>query len=275
MRIDAHQHFWRYEPAQYPWIRTDWPLRRDFLPRHLEPLLRANKLAGCVAVQARQSLEESRWLLGLAAQDSFIKGVVGWADLRSENLTEQLAAFAHDLRFVGVRHVVQDEPDNDFLLRPNFVRGIAELRFFDLAFDLLIYPQQLPAAIQLARKFPRQRFVLDHIAKPHIRRAVFWPWEGHIRELAQCPNVFCKVSGMVTEADWSRWKIADFTPYLDVVFEAFTPRRIMYGSDWPVCLLSASYERVRDLAACYCQQLSSAEQDRVFGGTAVEFYHLL
>jgi L-fuconolactonase len=275
MRIDSHQHFWRYEPAQYPWIRADWPLRRDFLPRHLESLLRANKLAGCVAVQARQSLEESRWLLGLAAQHSFIKGVVGWVDLRSENLTEQLAAFAHDPRFVGVRHVVQEEPDNDFLLRPNFVRGIAELRFFDLAYDLLIYPQQLPAAIQLARKFPRQRFVLDHMAKPHIRRGELWPWAAHIRELALCPNVFCKVSGMVTEADWTRWKIADVTPYLDVVFEAFAPRRIMFGSDWPVCLLSASYERVCNLAACYCRQLSSAEQDRVFGGTAVEFYHLL
>ena len=275
MRIDSHQHFWRYEPGQYPWIRADWPLRRDFWPQHLEPLLRANKLDGCVAVQARQSLEESRWLLGLAAQHNFIRGVVGWVDLRSENLTEQLTTFANDPRFVGVRHVVQVEPDNDFLLRPKFVRGIAELRFFDLAYDLLIYPRQLPAAIQLARKFPRQRFVLDHIAKPCIKREEMWPWAAHIRELAQCPNVCCKVSGMVTEADWSRWKKADFTRYLDVVFEAFTPRRTMYGSDWPVCLLSASYERVYDLAAVYCRQLSSAEQDRVFGGTAIEFYHLV
>jgi len=275
MRIDSHQHFWRYEPAQYPWIRADWPLRRDFLPEDLAPLLRAAKLDGCVAVQARQSVEETRWLLGLAAQHSFIKGVVGWVDVLGENLTEQLTCFANNPRFVGVRHVVQDEPDNSFLLRPSVVRGIAELRFFDLAYDLLIFPQQLPAAIQLVKKFPRQRFVLDHIAKPYIRRKELWPWSGHIRELAQCPNVFCKVSGMVTEADWRGWKKADFTPYLDVVFEAFTPRRIMYGSDWPVCLLSAGYERVHDLATRYCQKLSPAEQDRVFGETAVEFYRLV
>lgn len=274
MRIDSHQHFWRYEPAQYPWIRPDWPLRRDFLPRDLAPLLRTAKVDGCVAVQARQSLEETRCLLGLAAEHSFIKGVVGWVDLRSENLTEQLTAFAHDPRFVGVRHVVQDEPDNNFLLRPEVVRGIAELQFFDLAYDLLIYPHQLPAAIQLVRKFPRQRFVLDHMAKPYIKRQQLWPWAGHIRELAQCPHVFCKVSGLVTEADWIGWKKADFTPYLDVVLEAFTPRKIMYGSDWPVCLLSAAYQRVHDLVAKHCQKLSPAEQARVFGGTAVEFYRL-
>ena len=274
MRIDSHQHFWRYEPAQYPWIRSDWPLPRDFLPEHLAPLLRAAKLDGCVAVQARQSLEETRWLLGLAAQHNFIRGVVGWVDLRSENLTEQLAAFANNPRFAGVRHVVQDEPDNNFLLQPKFVRGIAELQFFDLAYDLLIFPHQLPAAIQLLRKFPRQRFVLDHIAKPYIKRKELWPWAGQIRELAQLPNVFCKVSGMVTEANWTSWKVSDFTPYLDVVFEAFTSRRIMYGSDWPVCLLSAGYGRVYDLAASYCQKLSSAEQERVFGATAVEFYRL-
>jgi L-fuconolactonase len=274
MRIDSHQHFWRYEPAQYPWIRADWPLRRDFLPEDLAPLLRAAKLDGCVAVQARQTLEETAWLLGLATQHAFIKGVVGWVDLRSENLTEQLGSFANNPKFVGVRHVVQDEPDNNFMLRPKFVRGIAELQFFDLAYDLLIYPHQLPAAIQLVRKFPRQRFVLDHIAKPYIRRKEPWPWAGHIRELAQSPNVFCKVSGMVTEADWRTWKKSDFRPYLNVVFEAFTPRRIMYGSDWPVCLLSASYERVYDLAASYCQNLSSAEQKRVFGATATEFYWL-
>jgi len=275
MRIDSHQHFWRYEPAQYPWIRSDWPLRRNFLPKHLAPLLRGRALDGCVAVQARQSLEETRWLLGLASEHSFIKGIVGWVDLRSENLTEQLTAFANHPRFAGVRHVVQDEPDNNFLLRRKVVRGIGELRFFDLAYDLLIYPHQLPAAIQLVRKFPGQRFVLDHMAKPYIKRKGLWPWAAHIGELAQCSNVFCKVSGMVTEADWSRWKNADFTPYLDVIFEAFTPRRIMYGSDWPVCLLSAGYERVCDLVADYCQRLSSAEQDRVFGGTAAEFYHLV
>jgi L-fuconolactonase len=211
----------------------------------------------------------------LAAQYQFIKGVVGWVDLRSGNLTEQLTCFANNPRFVGVRHVVQDEPDTNFLLRPRFFCGIAELQFFDLAYDLLIYPHQLPAAIQLVRKFPRQRFVVDHIAKPYIRTRALWPWAAHIRELAQFPNVFCKVSGMVTEAEWTHWKKADFTPYLDVVLEAFAPRRIMYGSDWPVCLLSASYPRVYDLVADYCQKLSSPEQERVFGGAASEFYRLV
>jgi L-fuconolactonase len=275
MRIDSHQHFWRYEPAQYSWIRADWPLRRDFLPEDLAPLLRAAKLDGCVAVQARQTLEETAWLLGLAAQHDFIKGVVGWVDLRSENLTEQLGSFANNPKFVGVRHVVQDEPDNNFMLHPKFVRGIAELQFFDLAYDLLIYPHQLPAAIQLVRKFPRQRFVVDHIAKPYIKRKELWPWTGHIRELAQFPNVFCKVSGMVTQADWRTCESTDFNPYLDVVFEAFAAHRIMYGSDWPVCLLSATYQRVYDLATGYCRRLSFAEQQRVFGGTAAEFYRLL
>lgn len=272
MRIDSHQHFWRYDPAQYPWIRADWPLRRDFLPEHLAPSLRANRLDGCVAVQARPTLEETRWLLGLAAEHTFIKGVVGWVDLRSENLTEQLTAFANNPKFAGVRHVVQDEPDDNFLVRPEFLRGVAELQFFDVAYDLLIYPRQLPASIRLVRKFPRQRFVLDHMAKPPIKRKDLWPWAAHIRELAQWPNVFCKLSGMVTEAKWTTWKESDFKPYLDVVVEAFGPRRLMFGSDWPVCLLSASYQRVHDLVASYAQEFPAAEQGRIFGETAAEFY---
>lgn len=274
MRVDSHQHFWSYQPAQYPWIRADWPLRRDFLPAHLAPLLQRARLDACVAVQARQSLDETRWLLGLAAQHPWIKGVVGWADLRNENLSDQLAAFVNNPRFVGVRHVVQDEPDNNFLLRPEFVRGIAELRFFDLAYDLLVYPQQLPAAIQLVKKFPRQRFVVDHIAKPRIKTGALSPWSEHIRALAQFPNVCCKLSGMVTEANWATWKTADFIPYFDVVLDAFTPRRLMYGSDWPVCLLAGSYEQVHDLAASGCAQLSASEQEWIFGKTATAFYRL-
>jgi len=274
MRIDAHQHFWKYEPAQYPWIRADWPIRRDFLPPDLQPLLAKARLDGCVAVQARQSLEETRWLLSLAAQHSFIKGVVGWVDLRSEQVRDQLAQFARHPRFVGVRHVVQDEPDDSFMLRREFLRGMTCLQDFALAYDILIYARQLPAAIQLVKRFPKQRFVVDHIAKPQIAAGRLSPWTGHIRQLAQHPNVTCKVSGMVTEAPWKNWKQQDFTPYLDTVFEAFGPSRLMYGSDWPVCLLAAGYQEVYDLAATYCSRLSPSEQQQVFSTTACRFYRL-
>jgi L-fuconolactonase len=274
MRIDAHQHFWKYDPAQYPWIKAGSPIEGDFLPPGLKPLLDHAKIDGCVAVQARQTLEESRWLLSLSAQHPFIKGVVAWVDLRSEQVRGQLVELAHSPRFAGVRHVVQDEPDNDFMLGPHFLRGIDRLKEFDLSYDILIYPRQLPAAIELARKFPQQRFVLDHIAKPSIKGAMLSPWREQIRELAKSAKVFCKISGMVTEADWKKWKRDDFTPYLDVVFEAFGAERLMYGSDWPVCLLAASYEQVYDLAAKYCARLSAAEQEMVFGGTATKFYRL-
>jgi len=274
MRIDAHQHFWKYEPAQYPWIRADWPIRRDFLPPDLQPLLAKARLDGCVAVQARQTLEETRWLLSLTTEHSFIKGVVGWVDLRSEQVRDQLAQFAGHPRFVGVRHVVQDEPDDSFVLRRDFLRGMACLQDFDLAYDILIFARQLPAAIQLVKRFPNQRFVVDHIAKPQIAAGRLSPWTEHIRQLAQHPNVTCKVSGMVTEAQWKSWRRQEFTPYLDTVFEAFGPGRIMYGSDWPVCLLAANYQKVYDVAAIYCSRLSPSEQSQVFGATASRFYGL-
>ena len=274
MRIDAHQHFWNYEPAQYPWIRPHWPIRRSFLPPDLQPLLAHAKLYGCVAVQARQTLEESRWLLSLTTQHPFIKGVVGWVDLRSEHVADQLAQLRRHPRLVGVRHIVQNEPDDSFMLRPDFLRGIGALQAFALVYDILIFARQLPAAIQLVRRFPHQRFVLDHIAKPEIAVQRLSPWAEHIRQLAQYPNVVCKVSGMVTEADWKNWAPGHFRPYLDTIFEAFGPARLMYGSDWPVCLLAASYPRVYDLAADYCARLSSGEQELVFGGTAQRFYRL-
>jgi L-fuconolactonase len=275
MRIDAHQHFWKYEPAQYPWIRPNWPIRRSFLPPDLQALLAKAGLNGCITVQARQSLAEGRWLLSLAAQHSFIKGVVGWVDLRSEDVYHQLAQFAGHPRFVGVRHVVQDEPDDSFVLRREFLRGMTCLQDFNLAYDILIYARQLPAAIQLVKRFPRQRFVVDHIAKPQIAVGRLSPWNQHIRQLAQHPNVACKVSGMVTEAQWKSWERQEFTPYLDTVFEAFGATRIMYGSDWPVCLLAASYQRVYDVADIYCSRLSPSEQQQIFGATAARFYRLL
>lgn len=272
MKLDSHQHFWRYNVAQYPWMQPSWPIRRDFLPPDLKPLLDDAGLDGSIAVQARQSLEENRFLLALGDAHPLVKGVVGWVDLRSDRVEEQLAEFARHPKFVGVRHVVQDEPDDDFMLGAAFQRGIGKLRQFDLTYDILIFHKQLPAAIKLVEKFPEQPFVLDHIAKPPIRTGALSPWREQVRELAKFPNVLCKVSGLVTEADWAAWKPGDFRQYLDVVFEAFGVGRVMYGSDWPVALLAGEYARVFGLARDYIAALPAADQDRFLGGNAARFY---
>lgn len=271
--IDSHQHFWNYDPGEYPWIKADWPIRRSFLPSDLKQLLAFAGMDGCVAVQARQTLEETRWLLQLADEHPFIKGVVGWVDLRSPAVPEALASVRHP-KLAGVRHVVQDEPDDRFMLREDFLRGIAALEEFDLAYDILIFPKQLPAAIELARLFPRQRFVLDHIAKPFIRDGVVDPWQAQIRELAQCPNVMCKLSGMVTEARWWVWDQRDFRPYLEVVWEAFGEDRLMAGSDWPVCLLSAEYAETLGVVKHFLQQFPTATWKKIMGANACAFYRL-
>jgi L-fuconolactonase len=274
MKIDAHQHFWAYDAEQYPWIPPGSPLHRDCLPGDLQRLLEAEGIAGCVAVQARQSLEESRWLLRLSDEAEIIKGVVGWVDLRSPSVEAELAELTQHPKFVGVRHVVQDEPDDRFLLQPEFVRGIGKLAAFDLAYDLLIFPRQLPAAIELVQRFPAQRFVLDHIAKPSIATRALEPWRSQIRELAAAPNVMCKVSGMVTEADHRAWKAAHFAPFLDTVFEAFGEDRLMFGSDWPVCLFAASYPQVCALLRGYAGGLSPEAQAKLWGENAARFYRL-
>ena len=271
-RIDSHQHFWNYSTAEYPWIPKGSPLQRDWLPDYLAALQKPLGLQGSIAVQARQTLEESRWLLELADHHSIIKGVVGWVDLRSQAVDEQLARFAKHPKFRGVRHVVQDEPDDNFMLGEAFIHGISRLKSHKLTYDILIFPKQLPAAIELVKRFPEQPFVLDHIAKPHIKDGTLEPWAKQIRELAKAPNLVCKVSGMVTEANWAIWKADDFKPYLDVVFEAFGVQRLMFGSDWPVCLLAGSYERVFKLAADCAGQFSAEEQAGFFGGNAAKFY---
>ena len=271
MKLDSHQHFWSYDAAQYPWIPKGSPLHRDWLPADLAPLLAAAGLDGCIAVQARQTLEDSRWLLALADAAPIVRGVVGWADLRSERVHAHLAELARHPRFAGVRHVVQDEPV-DFLLGKEFQRGIGHLHQFGLTYDILIRAEQLPSAVSLARAFPDQPFVLDHIAKPQIKAGTLSPWREQIRELAQAPNVMCKVSGMVTEARHDGWKADDFKPYLDTVFEAFGPDRLMFGSDWPVCLLAGSYAQVHGLADDYTRPLSPAQRAAFFGGNAARFY---
>ena len=274
-KIDAHQHFWRYDPAEHGWMTDPMAaIRRDFLPEDLRPLLGGLGFDGCVAVQARQNLEETRWLLELAAQHDFVRGVVGWVDLRSPELGRQLERFGDQKKLVGVRHVVQDEPDDEFMLREEFRRGIARLGEFNLAYDVLIYPRQLKAAIGLAGLFPDQRFVLDHIAKPAIGGGRLEPWESGLRELARAPNLFCKLSGMVTEARWEAWRPEDFQPYLDVVFEAFGPERLMIGSDWPVCTLSAGYESAMGIVLGYIAQFPKTEQDSILGGNCARFYKL-
>jgi L-fuconolactonase len=275
MKIDSHQHFWNYSAADYPWIGAGMePLASDHLPADLEAVARPVGVVGSVAVQARQSLAETRWLLALAKNHPFICGVVGWVDLRNERVAEDLAALAPDEKFVGVRHVVQDEPDPRFVLGEAFVRGVRSLRQFGLTYDLLLYPHQLPAAIDLVGLLPEQPFVLDHLAKPRIRTGEIAEWQRDIETLAKHDNVGCKLSGLVTEAAWRQWQRTEFVPVLDVALAAFGPDRLMFGSDWPVCLLSAEYADVMGIIEDFIQTLSPTEQDQVWGTTARRFYRL-
>ena len=270
--IDAHQHFWVYDQQDYDWIDESMgAIRRNFLPADLKPLLEKNGFEGSVLVQARQTLDETRWLLELAEANPFLLGVVGWVDLRSFRLRTTLESFAQRRKLVGVRHVVQSEPDN-FLLQPDFLRGISMLEEFDLAYDILIHTRHLPAAVKFVDRFPRQRFVLDHLAKPPIKSGVVDVWAAGLRELATFPNVFAKVSGLVTEADCQAWTPEDFRPYLDVAFECFGPSRLMIGSDWPVCMVAASYERTVNLVKDYLNAYSPEERAAVLGGNAAKFW---
>lgn len=275
MTIDSHQHFWSYNLVEYPWITDRLSrIRRDYLPPDLEIELSKLKLGGSIAVQARQSLEESRWLLTLADSYSSIRGVVGWVDLRSEQVADQLTEFAKHPKFVGVRHVVQDEPDEQFMLRPDFLRGLGTLKGFNLTYDLLLYPKHLPAAIKVVEQLPQQPFVLDHIAKPLINAGAISPWNDHIKDLARFPNVYCKVSGLVTEARWREWKPEDFRPYLDVVYEAFGEDRLMFGSDWPVCLLSGNYEQVVGIVHDYLSAFPESALRKIMGENAARVYRI-
>ena len=275
MHIDAHQHFWRYDRREYGWIDDSMvALRRDFLPADLKPELQRSGFQGCVAVQARQTLHETRWLLELAERAPFLLGVVGWVDLRSPRLRFELKSFAGNSKLVGVRHVVQSEPDERFLLQPDFLRGIAMLEEFDLSYDILIYSRHLPVTAEFVARFPRQRFVLDHLAKPPIKSGDFDSWARGIRGLASFPNLFCKVSGLVTEADWRAWKPEDMRPYLDVAFECFGPSRLMIGSDWPVCTVAAPYSRVMDVVKNYISKYAVEERNAVLGGNAAKFWRL-
>jgi L-fuconolactonase len=279
VRIDTHQFFWRYNEAEYghmyPWTVPGMEhLKEDHLPDDLQPLLQGAGIDGTVTLQVRQTVEETRWLLELAGRHPFIIGVIGWVDLCSPDLRDQLERFAADPKLCGVRHKLENEPDDEFMLRDDFCRGIGALAELDLPFDWLIRPAHLTAAFELAARFPEQRFVVNHIAKPLIKSGQLAPWDDHIRRLAALPNVSCKISGMVTEADWDKWQAADFRPFLDVVLEAFGSKRLMIGSDWPECTMAGTYEAVMQLAADYVGQLSETEQADIWGNNAVGVYNL-
>lgn len=275
MRIDAHQHFWKFDPVRDSWINDQMKIiQRDFAPEDLKPLLDEYHIDGCIAVQADQSEAESKFLLDHASRHEFIKGVVGWVDLQSENIEERLEYFSQFRKMKGFRHVLQGEKQRDFMLRHAFVEGIRRLKRFNYTYDILIYPDQLPFTEIFVKLFPDQPFIIDHIAKPYIKSKEIDGWKRDIGKVANHDNVYCKISGMVTEADWKSWKKEDFIPYLDVVVEAFGPERIVFGSDWPVCLLAASYGDMLKIVTDYFATFSSSEQALFFGGNAAKFYNV-
>jgi L-fuconolactonase len=273
-RIDAHQHFWRYDPVAYDWIDGSMaPLKRDFLPADLEPELHAAGFEGCVSVQARQSADETAWLLRLASEHAWIEGVVGWVDLQSPEVAPALAALAGEPKIVGVRHVVQAEADG-FLDRPAFRRGIAALEHVGLAYDILVFARQLPEVVRFADAFPSQRFVLDHLGKPDIRGNGFDSWRRELDRLAARPHVWAKLSGLVTEADWRAWTPDDLRRYVHAALDAFGPDRLMIGSDWPVCTLAADYRTTMDVVRGALDERPAREREAVLGGTASRFWNL-
>jgi L-fuconolactonase len=272
--LDAHVHFWRYNADEYAWIDDSLAvLRRDFQPEDAAREMRGARIDGCIAVQVRQSLAETRWLLELAARYPFIEGVVGWVDVRAADLDEQLQTLSADRKLVGVRHIVQAEAD-DFLQDAQFRRGVARLARYGLTYDILVYARQLPAAIEFASGLPEQRLVLDHLGKPDIRAGAFDSWRRDLDRLAALPHVFAKISGLVTEADWQRRRFEDLHRYIDAALDSFGPDRLMIGSDWPVCTVAAGYAAVLDHVRAALAPRTLAERQAVLGATARRFWSL-
>ncbi len=275
MIIDSHQHFWHYEPEKHAWIDDDMAaIRKDFLPEDLKQVYQENGIDGCVAVQADQTLVETDFLLNLAEKNDFIKGVVGWIDLRDESLENTLSQYIQNNTLKGFRHVVQGEPDHNFLLRPDFLKGITLLERYQYTYDILIFPHQLGATLEFVKRFPNQKFVIDHIAKPYIKDGFYDGWAILMQEIAKRDNVYCKLSGIITEADYKHWTVEQVTPYMNVVLEAFGTDRVMFGSDWPVCLVAGNYTKVKQLITDFIATLSTNEQARIMGANAVKFYNL-
>ena len=274
-KIDAHHHLWKYSAPQYPWISENMGvLQRDFLLPDLMAVLEESDIHGVVTVQARQALAETQWLLELARRHDLIRGVVGWVGLTDPKVDKNLERFSSHTKLKGVRHVLHDEPDDWYILREDFNRGIKFVTDFGLRYDLLIFERHLPQTIQFVDRHPNQIFILDHIAKPQIRAGVISPWRENITELARRENVFCKLSGLVTEASWQSWTEADLDPYLQTILAAFGAKRVMFGSDWPVILLGSSYKRWVDSVRRGISHLSEDEQAQIWGKTATEVYRL-
>lgn len=275
MRIDSHQHFWKYNEVRDSWINDDMAtIRQNFLPEDLKPVLQSNNIEGSVIVQSDQSKEENIFQLANALQHDFIKGVVGWIDLQADDVADHLSYYQQFNKMKGFRHILQGEQQRDFMLRPNFKRGVGLLKRFGFTYDILIFPDQLKYTVEFVQAFPDQPFVLDHLAKPYIKDQKIDDWKKDIKKLAAFENVCCKISGMVTESNWSQWTKNDFSPYLDVVVDSFGTKRLMYGSDWPVCLVAASYEEVIGIVKDFFSAFSQDEQDCIFGKNATGFYKL-
>jgi len=275
IRIDSHQHFWNYDPARHTWMSAEMTtLKTNLLPPDLLPHLQACSLDGCVAVQAEQSETENTFLLQMTENHDFVKGVVGWVDLRAENIEERLEYYQQFPKIKGFRHVLQDEAQRDFMLRPDFMNGISKLKKYNYTYDILIFTDQLAHSLEFIKAFPEQPFVIDHIAKPNIKQQIIGEWETYIKKIAAHKNVYCKISGLVTQADWLNWKKKDFKTYLDIVVKSYGIDRIMYGSDWPVCQLAATYEAQFEIVTDYFSSFTKTEQNKFFGENAIQFYQL-
>jgi L-fuconolactonase len=274
-RIDAHHHLWRYNKQEHDWISAGMEtIARDFTATDLQAELAPREISGSIVVQARQTLRETEWLLDLAADSPLIRGVVAWAPIADRNFPKVLEELNAHKKLKGLRHVIQAERDEEFILGSDFNAGIGALAGSGLVYDILIYERHLPAAIKFVDRHPEQIFVLDHLAKPRIKEQLLEPWRTNLFELAKRENVYCKLSGMVTEANWNNWSAADLRPYTDAALEVFGPSRLMFGSDWPVCLLACSYQRWIETVTGFLRELSLAEQNLVFGGVASKVYSL-
>lgn len=275
MEIDAHQHFWKFDPVRDSWINEEMQaIQRDFLPHDLKPILKEHGIAGCVVVQSDQSEEENAFQLANADANDFVKGVVGWVDLQDKNVEDRLQYYLQFPKMKGFRHVLQGETQRDLMLRAEFKRGVGLLNKYGFTYDILIFPDQLGYTKEFVKAFPEQKFVIDHIAKPYIKDKKIDEWAKDIAAVAEHQHVWCKISGMVTEADWKNWKEEDFHPYLDHILSVFGPRRLMYGSDWPVCNVAGGYARMRSIVKNYISKLSESEHSLILGQNAIEFYHL-
>lgn len=274
MRLDSHQHFWEYDPKRQDWISPEMNrIRRNFLPGDLYPLLQDAKIDGCIAVQAEESLRETDFLLDLASQHAWISGVVGWADLKDDKLDELLDQYSESKKLVGFREVLQSK-DPAYMLQKEFIRGVQKIGGRGYGYDILIFPNHLAASLDLVKKCPDQRFVIDHLAKPNIKDGEWKNWKKGMALLAERELIHCKLSGIITEADWKKWTPEQLFPYLEIALELFGPNRLMYGSDWPVCLLAGEYEKFWEVMEQFTDALSSSEKARIMGDTAAEFYKI-